>query len=46
MEQFITEHGEMIVGGLIGILSLGLILGVIAFVANINVWSLNALIGG
>jgi hypothetical protein len=46
MEQFITEHGGIIVSGIVSVIALMIIFGVIAAAGNMDVYALSAIMGG
>lgn len=45
MEQFLTEHGGIIVSAIVSIISLAIIFAVIAAVGSMDVYSLTAIVG-
>lgn len=45
MEQFMTEHGQIIVSGMISVIMLTIIFMIMAAVSNMEAYSLSAIMG-
>lgn len=46
MEQFLTEHGGVLVSGIVSLISLGIIFAVIAAAGNMDAYALSGIVGG